>query len=86
MLQLCIMKQLILLLMIHQQQSIKKTMKNFNNEIHNDVGGSEKFSVESIIDIIARKILEFNGINNDIVSVNVSTADCPARYDISMLQ
>ena len=48
-------------LQLHQEGA-----DNNNNELHDATGRSDHVSVESTFKIITRKILNFNGIYNDI--------------------
>ena len=57
-----------------------------NNENHNSTGGSEHVSVASMIEIITKKVLDFNGINDDMENIDVSTSEGITEGEIGMLR
>lgn len=59
--------------------------ENHNNEIHNNPGGLEHVSVESMVEIITKRELDFYCICNDIENINSSTTDYTSSCEVGML-
>ena len=57
-----------------------------NNENNNSTRGSEHVSIASMIEIITKKVLDFNGINDNIENIDVSVSEGITEGEIGMLK